>query len=397
MLDKLFNQLKGDLSYGIEVTDFDDKNIKYVLTALKTEKKELNLDSFYTQDSFDLPKQKKIQAGLVINTNQVLIKTIQKKQTTAKQTAEVAFPNIDIKNFYFQSHSYQNKHFIALIRKTQVDNLVVQFEKKGIYISDIILGHSIISCLNKISDIETIFTSNAKVIISSGDLSIKKVENLNRENYNLQGIDVDNTQILSFLSAVDNALNIFKSESNFDILLDNNRKEFKNYLVFFYGFRAGIILLLLALMVNFYFFNNYYDYVNQNQGLKSANQSLKATQDSLKTKVEQLDKLTAQILQNQSSLSSYYINDVIRVLPENINLSEVAFQPLEKRIRPNKPIELMQNYLVIKGQAQQDENFILWNNALENLKWVDQLTITKFDALENKNQNKFELKLIFTK
>lgn len=390
MLEAFHTKISSQLYYGIEVTSFKDGELVFNLAALKAFKGELNLESFRDEKNYKVDNKKTINACLVVNTEQVLSRVSTQPSGNVEQNIDQLFPNLEVNQFYYQSHDYQGQKFISISRKSHIDAIVEALEKLSIYVNDICLGNTIVSVLDKFSTLKSLTTSNASIYIENG-LSVKKQNDLTTETYTIEGIDVPNLHVLSFLGAVHQNLSLFDSENNLSDIVKSSHDEYKQYLIFYYGIRSAVAILLLALMVNFYYFNSYYDYVSNNPNVE--NESLKTTFANLKAEVDQQDKLINQILQNQSSSTSQIINDVIKTLPANIELSVIAFQALRKSIKKGKPIELNLGEVIIKGDTRENESFATWNTALENLNWVKNVTITKFDAIENSDKHQFELKI----
>lgn len=390
MLEGLHTKLSGHLYYGIEVTSFKEDDIEYFITVLKASKEELNLEFFGDHKTFFNDKNKTLKACLIVNTEQVLSRELDQPQANIEQSIESLFPNVDLNNFYYQSHLHQSKQYLSIVRKKHIDTIVEKLQSHEIYVSKIGLGNTIVSCLEQFSNLKRFSTSNAEISLDK-NLDIKKQSETILSKFDIQGIEVSNLHLLSFLGAVNEHQSIFEVDDNLGIISDSSTEEYKYYLIFYYGLRSAVVFLLMVLMINFFYFNSYYDYVNSNEN--SENKPLISSYNNLKSQVEQLDKLTTQILQNQSSSTSFLFNDIIKILPSNIQLSEIAFQPLKKKIKKDKPIELHESEIIIKGETENSESFAYWNNNLEQLDWVNKVVITEFDAVENSRNHNFEIKI----
>ncbi|QSS96295.1 hypothetical protein [Psychroflexus sp. ALD_RP9] len=390
MLEALHTKLYGQLFYGVEVTSFIDDDLVFQMTALKAIKGELNIVGFSDQIKFEKNNKKKVKANLVVNTVQVLNRVSTRLAGNIEHSIDQLFPNLDISQFYYQSYNYEGQQFISICRKKHIDGIVAALKKMNINVDNICLGNTVVSVLKEFSSIESLTTSNARINLKNV-LEIEKRDNIKTKLYSIEGIDINNFYMLSFLAAANQSLSLFDTENNLDHLLKFSHEEHKQYLIFYYGLRSSVITILMILMVNFYYFNSYYDDVSNNPNVE--NESLKKTYASLKAEVNQKDKLINQILQNQSSSTSQIINDLIKTLPATIQLSAIAFQPLSKSIKKGKPIELASGKVVIKGETNVNGSFTTWNTSLENLDWVNNVTITKFQAVEKSGNHQFELKI----
>ena len=394
MLEALHNKLYGQLFYGVEVTSFIDDDLAFQMTALKAIKGELNIVGLSDQIKFEKNNKKKVKAGLVVNTEQVLNRVSTRLAGNIEQSIDQLFPNIDISQFYYQRHNFQEQQFISICRKKHVNEIVEVLKKMNIYVCDICLGNSLVSVLKDFSTIESLTTSNASIDLKN-ELVIEKRNDIKTKIYSIEGLDVNNLHMLSFLAAVNQSLSLFDTENNLIQLVKSSHEEYKQYLIFHYSLRSAVVVVLMVLMVNFYFFNFYHNYLNSNTIVE--NGTLKKTYASLKAEVNQKDRLINQILQNQSSSISHFINDIVKTLPTNIQLSVIAFQPLRKSIKKDKPIEIDKNEIIIKGDLSENESLSNWTRNLENLEWVKKITIIRFEAIENSNKHQFELSIKMTK
>ncbi len=394
MLQALHTKFSGNLYHGIEVTGLYDNKLSYYLTSLKASKNELLLEHLTDDEHFFKLKKGTINACLIINTDQVLSRKTAQSSNEIKQIVEGSFPNLDLDQFYYQSHKLQDQQFVSIARRNHIDAIVKNLANKNIYVSNIILGNTIAFSLEKFSRLKQVKTSNSLVTWEE-DMNIHKQEDLEPVDYSIENIEIPNTHILSFLGAIDQHSSHFEADDNLASIIEPYNKEYKHFIIFYYGIRSAVALLLITLMLNFYYFNKYYDFISNNP--KVNNEDLKNTYTKLKSQVDQQNKLINQILYDQTSSTSYVVNDIIKTLPANTQLSEIAYQPPERSIKKNKPVELNLGEITIKGDTGNNDNFAYWNNDLEQMEWVENVTIVEFNTKDNSDRQKFELKIEMNK
>ena len=127
MIKDLLSYLKfGNRFYGVELTQINSEN-KYYGIVLKKKRKQLDVETCFEASDIEtlkthIPKGKPI--SLVINTDSVLTKKVQSKTSDALKLAHMAFPNIKIEDFYYESVNQGDNHFVSICRKTYVDELL---------------------------------------------------------------------------------------------------------------------------------------------------------------------------------------------------------------------------------------------------------------------------------
>ena len=122
----------------------------------------------------------------------------------------------------------------------------------------------------------------------------------------------------------------------------------------------------------------------------SKNEILKLSED-----VNKAQKTTEDILKSSTSKSTFYINAIVNSLPESILLSEINYQPLEKRIKDDKPIELNLNTIIVSGESNNSTQYSQWITLLENMNWIDKVTVESYNDSKTSASN-FSIKINIT-
>ena len=103
--------------------------------------------------------------------------------------------------------------------------------------------------------------------------------------------------------------------------------------------------------------------------------------------------MVTDLLKSNGSKSAYYLNQIMRSLPETLLISDYTFQPLNTRIKPNKPIALSEHIIVISGRSNDSALFSKWISRLEHISWITSIDIVDYGSVSNTVSN-FEIKIV---
>jgi hypothetical protein len=396
MKEDLLSYLKfGNRFCSVEVAQENAEN-RYYGIILKKKRKELDIEISFSVNNIELlkthiPKSKPIT--LVINTDSVLTKKVQGKTIVQEQLVHRAFPNIKIEEFYFETITQDENHFISICRKSYVDDLLEVFSSCGFVIINFTLGNLITSSISSFIGKNDIHTSNRLISIEDSQIIDISSEPITQEvTYSINGLEVKNHFVLGFAAALKLLLKNTIIKSSFTdrkakLNTDFQQKQFANQFL-----KIGLIFLFVALLINFLTFNHYYNEVNALRETAQILESSKAKMLSINEKVEKTEKMVEDVLQSSASKSSFYVDVIINNLPESILLKELNYQPLLKKIKEDKIIENHKNIIIISGESTNSLEFSQWISKLENFEWIASVEILSFEDL-SKSSSSFTIKL----
>ena len=302
------------MSYGVEVISIVEDSMLFKIAVLKKQKDELHLSDTIEGEDFKSSSAKKHSACVVLNTDKVLTKCFHAQAIQQNHLIEHAFPNLDRTQFYVQTYTVDEFQSVSIVRKQHADTCIELLRTKGIYTTSIVLGNILVFGLKQLSDAEEVYTSNAKVNL--GEIpNIQKAKDIDIERYVVQGQHINSEYLLAFLAGIQQRIPLINIEDNFQILLEASKSEYNQMLLFYYSLRSAVAVLLVGLMINFFYFNSYYSFVQQHQNVD--NSKLQSVLTPLKTQVDRLDKLTIQILENKGSSTSFVLNSIVEILPKH--------------------------------------------------------------------------------
>jgi Tfp pilus assembly protein PilN len=393
MIDKLKTYfLYGNTYCGIE----HNSQQTIEVLVLQKRKGEVEIGDAFSAKTIEetvkkLPKKQHV--FLIVNNDAVLSKSIESNEKQSKRLLYEAFPNLKINDFYYEIQSNGSFHHIAICRKSTVNTLLEAYKKHTINIIGFSLGNGMTAIVNDFMEESSYNTSNALLAQENNQITeISLVDDVLKRSYILNGLELKNTQLLTFGGVLSYMLKSKKTISNFEaeevkFIQDFQQKRFFSQFLLF-----GLGFFLVLLLVNFFLFNSYYNAVESMKQTASLNSSQKEKLLKLKAVTDEKQKMVDDILKNSSSKSSYYIDRIANLLPNTIQLAELTYQPITKRIKKNKPISLLQNELYISGISTDSDAFSDWIQTLENIEWIVNVTVVNYSS-QSKSVTEFSLKI----
>tara|TARA_R110000796_G_scaffold114842_2_gene226775 strand:+ start:303 stop:1505 length:1203 start_codon:yes stop_codon:yes gene_type:complete len=398
MLDRILNYLNfGNRYCGIEHYSNNGRDVLQ-LCLLKQSKKELNIKlatKVETIEEASKKLSKNQHVVLVINTDKVLSKTIESEQNDALKNVYKAFPNINLDDFYFEVLSEDNTHFISLSRIDYIESILKDYLEHNIHIIDISFGNTIISTVKSFIESSTIYTSNAITTVKDSYIVQIKKDEIEPHNYDVNGSTVSNDQILSFSGALQSLLKNSVTKTNIENKKISLTNDFKHVRFFSQFLKFGGLFVLTLLLANFFFFHHYFNKVNDLKQVSEINQSTKGQILDLDETVSKKQKMVDDLLKSNGSKSSFYTNSIIHSLPKSVLLSEFNYQPLLKRIKADKTVELERNSISILGASSNSDTFSNWIAYLEREDFINRVEIIDYGSATT-NVSDFSIKIILS-
>lgn len=384
----------GNIYGAVEHTVDAHSNEVFNLLLLQKKKNELQIKQKEQFSSFEnvvkaLETQKHL--FLIINNTNVLSKEVENINNDTVRIVHNTFPNINLNDFYYEVLTTNKKSFVVICRKNEVDAIIKEYQKNGISIIGFSLGN--ISAQNLLPFINENGIKTSNSIISIKDKQIQSIDKkvISESNYSINNLEVSNSDILPLSGVLsyylqDNVLNGLEEERT---ALQKDFQQKKAFTLSLYGMLGFILAILL---VNFLFFSSYRSDINQLTSEIQLNESYKKQLLQLQEQVSQKEKLLKGLQSVSNSKVSLYLDKIASEIPNTILLSELKYQPLEKRIKKDKQIQLEENVIIIAGSSKKDTNFNAFVEVLGQKKWIDTVTILSYGKEKN-TDNAFEISL----
>ncbi|WP_374175214.1 PilN domain-containing protein [Flavobacterium tructae] len=334
----------------------------------------------------------KLPFFLIVNTNQVIQKEVSGIDPSDEKLLHKAFPNTNWEEFYFEIWRLKTKSIIAITRKSYLDEMLANYVTQKISITGISLG---ICSIAEIVDYttETEFYTNHQAVSRQEQNQIITSEALESAViYNINDLQLENRQLLAFSGILRMIMNntpntgsvVSYSEELYDVY---NQKVF-----FGQGLKVMVAVVFVILVLNFLFFSHYYKLAQETSETLLVNKSSVEDVNQLKKRIIVKEEKVKSILGKTTSQSSLMINEIARKVPSSIVLTELAFNPLEKKVKLEEPILVQEKTITISGTTIANEAFTRWVEEIEKLNWVDKVLITHFGKNEA-NETAFSIKL----
>jgi Tfp pilus assembly protein PilN len=394
-LPSLTSLLLGKKYIGLE--HFSLNNEEKMAILLMEKKKEELIIAKKDRISYakTLPEKwdKTLPFFLVINTNQVIQKQVQGIDSSDGKLLHKGFPNTNWEEFYFEIWRLKTKSIVAISRKMYVDELLSNYHKQGISIAGISLGVCSIAEIINYSEASELSTNHQMIswneeipIITANAAAIDTT-------YNINGLAIQNSQILPFSGILRLLL---KETTNTGNLINYSQQLYEDYnqrSFFSIGIKIIIGTLLTILLINFLVFNHYFKLAQETS--ESLLLSKSSLEEVIKTKQRILEKeqKVKNVVAMTSSQSSLIINEITKRIPQSVLLNELVYHPLEKKIKPEEAILTQEKTINLSGTTIDNAAFTNWVEAIEQLKWMNQVIITRFGK-NDLNETEFSLKLI---
>jgi hypothetical protein len=384
----MLNILWTYLVYGKRFCGVEHLSGSMNATVLIKSKKEINIADSLDVLSIELlakhlPKLQHV--SLIINTNKVLSKTVEHQTSDAEKLVYNAFPNINLSEFYYEILSENNTHFINVCRKDYINNLVDSYAKHQLMILNLSLGNfGVNNVVNYVLDKE-IYSTNAKISIEKNQIIKIEKGSVLDSNYNINGVKVNNQQLLSFSGALQAILKTSLTKTNFSNEKMGWINSYKQSRFFYQFLKFGGLFILVGLFINFLVFNHYFESVKELEYVSKINQTSKDLTVVLRESVSKKEIMLESLFKSKGSKSSFYTNSIVSSLPKTILLLSYNYQPLLRPIKKGNNIELNKRSILISGTSNNSTHFSEWIYRLEEMAWIEKVTISDYRNTTIKN------------
>ncbi len=323
-------------------------------------------------------------AHLLINNNQVVQKEIPITSQLPKEAlVNQAFPNIDMKAFYYEVYYTETKAYVFICRKIYIDALIQTYETYKVYITGWSLGITSVTHMLSFIDESTIVTSTHTLQVEDNKwIGVTPIEKQKQgiNYYSIEGIKVESTYINTLGAA-------FASMINSDAVTVTNsydaQKEKQSYYtqnqIFRLGIPVALGILLCVVLINFILYSHYFNQVASLGAIGDANTAQKTLLVKKDSIVSQKQKLFEDVIESASSSSSFYIDRVIDMMPATILLDELQYHPLLKKVIKSKPLAVQENTIVIIGKTTKNSDMSEWISEIEGIDFIEEVSIKSLE------------------
>lgn len=311
------------------------------------------------------------------------------KGIIAKQTGKIAtgdhplsavLPNANPGDFYHTSPEEQSNPTVAVGRKDQADEILIQLKEKGFKILQASLGFEMMQNILPFMRIskDNVIETNSFILSANSETGISGFERRDHTitdkfqlpEYQVGKEYVHGSNLLAFAAAVQLITDDLQTAPGIGSLqVSNERTDFR-YSRFVRAGGIGILAIaFILLLINFLVYNHYF---NKNKTLQSEHSVSQNRQDKEKIILQHLKKQEA-LLQGgswfQSSRISFYADRIASLTPNNTVLSSLNINPSGGSYYGEFPvIHFKTDTIQLAGSTG---NAVEVNQFMHNLKLID--------------------------
>lgn len=361
----------------------------YSYLLLRKKGKELLNEQKETFNSKDvlvdfLKKEKQTHVVLIVNDQQVLSKKIDFVEN--QNAFQLAYPNLNSQDFYYQNEQAGDSLFIAVSRRSYVDELIAFYAIHKIAVLDVVLGNLPLVGIADVLNADEVYTSNAKIKIEAGKVTDIVSKQFTPEEYSINGLSIASNNLLSLGAIISYYLKnrIYQDKKLFE--------NFKDGVLFKKGFKGVLAFCFLVLLVNFLYFNSYYEKVNRLNSHVELYSNSTEELNVLGKDVKEKERLLNQIQNYASSNLSKHIDEIVERIPSTILLTELNYQPFSGTIKEGKLIKNELKVIKVSGDFKENSDISLWMDSLERLAWVKE--VSKVSITNTSKGSKFYFSIV---
>jgi Tfp pilus assembly protein PilN len=370
------NILLGKHYIGLEFFSHNnEEKIAFVLLQKKKNEITISHNDIFAGRERLLDEKSKYPAVLVINNEQILQKETAGTDPNDKKLLHKAFPNLQDDDFYYEIWRRETSSVITICRRSYVDGLISSIEK-NFSIVNISLGVTSLSNLTAFGLPETI-TTNTQVLTPYEDTLVNNTKMITPAEHDINGLEVTNTHILAFSGALQLLL---PGTTTGNIVMWNGGlfENFRQRTFFEKGIRVSVILILALLLVNFFLFTYYFDNATAMAQTVSVNRSGIENIGKINTRINDKEKRLLHFTEGGRSASSSLLNEIAKLLPSSITLTEMTYGPLDKKVKEDVKILLTDKLVTVSGNTLSNAAFTAWIENIEKLGQVRNVVISSF-------------------
>ncbi len=393
MLDSLTRNIIYGKTYCSLEHIGSDIDLTITILNCKKQKGELTVVDKETVSTIESVKEfdsKLKYAHLIINNNQVLQKATENRNNLSDIILiNQTFPSIVLDDFYYEILRSKEKAYVYICRKAYINTLIKNYEEHSIFITQWSLGNTPVSSLLPFLKQETsLKTSTDTLALEDGEIVAiypTEVGSYQNDYYDIEGIKIEGSYIntlggiLTLLAGTDED----RISTNFEEQQEQQQSTFTQNRLFAIGLPLAVGVLFALFLVNFLFYSYYYDEVAVLQEIGSTNilqKKLLVRKDSI---VDQKQKRFEDVIASASSSASYFIDEIAKGMPDTILLEGLQYQPIEKRIRNNKAVQVKENTIIITGETAVNSDLSSWISSLETLEFSESVSINNLEKKAN--------------
>ncbi len=403
-IPKLENFLQSKRIAGVEAILLSEGGITWNVIVLAKNKTSINTESSSTAltnlGALKNAIPDKVPLAIVLNGKGIIHKKVFVNDSdNDKSILQKVLPNAIPEDFYFQKSSPLNKAvFVSVVRKGVVDSLIGELTMNNLNVVSFSMGPFTIDSIVPLLEDKPV-----RFDFQLGSHQLKFSENGIEEysiiaNENLY-TDVkvgDNTiasdLVLSFAAAFAYLVGDEGLSNNITPVEESSNAYFQKQRFQLIGWGV-LIFFLSVLMINYFFFNNYWTKKNELGSTVSLNQAAVSKYEKLNKEFEEKQEFLKKTGMLETSRTSYYADQLAADLPNTILLTLLNVNPVVKKVKLEEGISFNTKTIIIEGVSRRSTELNNWIKIIKTKNWVEEVALINYSQDESKVTGEFVLEV----
>lgn len=404
MIDLIKNSLNFKLTeaVGIDVSFISANEFVANIVLLKRTKEKVEVtDSFKGITNFEniYSQIKNIPVFVSVNGKGVFHKEINNDVLEDGHVISAILPNAKQEDFYLQiTPNSEEKSFVSLLRKDTVDKLLKSLQLPHVYVCGVGIGpfatNYILPLIDEKNEINQV--GYYRVEFRQDQIESFKFEGINKDDSgrtSIAGTLLPKEMILAFAVA----FKPFVEDEEDDIgieMLASNRDELKQRKIFRKSGIAVLAVFFCVLLLNFFLFTHYSSKYNEIYDRLAHNEVLLTKIANINKQMKATEAFLSGVGEGGISKISFYVDQIAHLLHKNVELDEILFNPLKRRMKVDEYVEFERSVILVKGKCIRSTDLNEWTKELKRAEWCSDIEVVNYIQETAIDPGEFEIKLL---
>lgn len=335
-----------------------------------------------------------LPVALAVEGNSILIKRINSVPSEGEIDLKKVVPGIQEQDFCYQTCPAVSGAYVAVARKTMLDDLMHGFDGRN---HSIIYGQLSFIGLSKLFPLlnvpDSVFYSSAwQIEIENQLISLVTPQSHTETQNTLLSQILDSRHLLAYSAALNTIANLGQDLSNTNIFI-TQRRNFYIDKIFKLSLYAALLTLFLSLLLNTYFFFNWSEKLEKQSMFLAVNESKVAALDSLQKVYKRQEAFFTKNGFLNPSKSAWFADQIAASCTDGIKLDLIHVNPPLNVKNRNQPPAYQTDLIRIKGQSQNSLDLNTWLKKLKTIHWVQDIKVQPYRE-NNAGVGEFEMEII---
>lgn len=391
MINKIINSvLLGNRIQSVHIHLGTDQK-EYRLIEIHKSKNNLSITDEFATTHFEelITKISKNKPVVVSITGQGIIS--KKVDNNPNYQSKILF-NADPDDFYWYECKQETTLYVSVARKELIDAEIVLLEKSQVSVIGISIGPFVSTGIKQLLEDTVIQTHDFDLTFKNDVLvEFKKRSEKHTQEYTIGDEVISGNNIIGFASVLHHLYpnDTIASEIAY---LSKNKEEYTYKKAFNVLGVFTLSFFLISLLISYLLLDHYQNAHHKVQVELGQQNVAYSKLVSLEKDKENKEAILKESGLRDSNYLSFYISEITREVPSEINLKLLNVFPATSKIKAEQRINFTNDLVEIEGTVSSYTAFASWMKVLKKQPWVGNLEIVDFQK-ENKT-NSFKIKLL---